>query len=261
MVFKIQTLRQSPLFNDCLMECIGVKCASEEEHIYVPNGNWLTKKKIYSAEMEIDFSNAVTLLNVNPSIRLNFKKKILPALKDKQIDKKLLLSHFYKLVESELKSYSNIINTSLYNSYELVYNPPGSLYTGFDYSKKKLIGLHIDVHESLPVTEAFSGFSLLNINIGDCERYFYFVDLTPLELLKKVDISLENTDKIYNIAHYNLKNKFFEKFPNYPILRLKILPDQAYIATTQAIIHDGGVNTMGFPDFTFLIPGKFKCIH
>jgi hypothetical protein len=136
---------------------------------------------------------------------------------------------------SKLKDYSGIVDTSSYNSYELVYNPPGSSYTGFDYSKKKLIGLHIDVHQSLPVSKAFSGFNLLNINLGDQERYFYFINLTPMELVEKIGISLASPENTYNAAYYNLKNNFFKKFGNYPVFRLKILPDQAYIATTQAI--------------------------
>ncbi len=208
-----------------------------------------------------DFSDAVTLLDVCPSIKEYFDEKKLKEIASDSIEvRKRKLFEFYKFVLKNLESYSSITNSTSYRSYELVQTPAQSMFTGYDFVEKKIMGLHIDVHESLPMKDVKNAFNLLSINLGDNERYFYFVDLSVPKIIKMLQDTQSDSFMTKSASEYKLKDHFFKKFPNYPVHRLKIMPGQAYIATTQAIIHDGGTNNKGVDDFTFFIPGKFKCM-
>ena len=51
---------------------------------------------------------------------------------------------------------------------------------------------------------------------------------------------------------------FMRCFPDYPVIRLRIAPNEAYIAPTENIIHDGSTLGKMYFDICLTIRGKFK---
>jgi hypothetical protein len=50
----------------------------------------------------------------------------------------------------------------------------------------------------------------------------------------------------------DLRDAFFAAFPDYPVLRVRLQPGQAYLCNTQNTVHDGATNDEGLPDLSFL---------
>lgn len=93
------------------------------------------------------------------------------------------------------------------------------------------VGLHIDNHLEFPRHRIL-------INLGCESRYFLFINLSIKQLYNLVSKHNNNilTD---NLGSSGLGIIFMQLFPNYPVIKLRIDPGEAYIAPTEHIIHDG----------------------
>ena len=56
----------------------------------------------------------------------------------------------------------------------------------------------------------------------------------------------------------NIYKQFALSFPEYPVLRIKINPYEAYIAPTEFIIHDGSNINTKYPDINLVVRGYFQ---
>lgn len=221
---------------------------------FLPKADW--KEVVYSQPLEANrgSQDTVFLIDVDPSIRDFFHTNIQPHLLQLTPEERspLLWSLANQALES-LKVFSKVTAKEMY-THELMINPPYLDSTSYDYENEKFIGLHIDTHQALSLEQRKNGFQLCGINLGMSERYFYFIDLTVEEICEKL--------KIANVQEYSkikkLTEQFLFSFPDYPIQRLTIKPNQAYLALTQNIIHDGASNCEGNPDITFFLAGYFS---
>ncbi len=123
------------------------------------------------------------------------------------------------------------------------YNPKESVY----------LGLHIDCWDKLPWDQRNTARNRILINLGDEERYFLFVNLTASQILKHIKM-------ISNGAPPYPYHNFFELFPNYPVVKIKLFPGEYYIAPTENIMHDGSTEEKIHLDIVFAMLGQFKII-
>ena len=97
------------------------------------------------------------------------------------------------------------------------------------------VGMHIDSWEAPPLTKDYNSKKRLCINLGQEDRFFLFINLTVVELLKA--IGLPEVSELKNRGLF-LGYKFMKLYPSYPVVKVKIAPGEAYIAPTTNIIHD-----------------------
>ena len=138
-----------------------------------------------------------------------------------------LVPYFIKFMNPEN---NNIAISSIY------VNKPNLQTTAFDRRNQYYIGLHVDNHDKSSQKNTNTR-NRLCINLSKSPRYFLFCNLTHVEAK---NYELFSKKESLNMSDCNtFRELFFQKFPHYPILRIKINPFQAYLAPTDNIIHDG----------------------
>jgi len=117
------------------------------------------------------------------------------------------------------------------------------------------IGFHNDCTEEMSIYTAHRFGNRISINFGREAREFLLVNLSLIQAYNMVKAkspkSISKTDLV------TLPKIFFDLFPDYPILRVKLEPYQYYIAPTDNCFHDG--RTLGNTafDMTMIFFGAF----
>ena len=137
---------------------------------------------------------------------------------------------------------------------DLIVHGPGQPSTAFNFDTGAFMGLHIDNHQDLPLDERERARTLCAVNLGFTERYLHFVNLPVSELL---ELLAERGVAAPSRAE-QLKDLFLARFPDYPVIRLALLPGHAYICNTQNTIHDGATPEGDLPDVSFLTMNEFR---
>lgn len=101
------------------------------------------------------------------------------------------------------------------------------------------VGLHID-------NQRGSSLHRILINLGSEPRYLLFINLSIQQLYNCV--SETDTNIISKKSGSSrICTAFMQLFPNYPVVKLRVNPGEAYIAPTEHITHDGcteGTNSL-----------------
>lgn len=137
---------------------------------------------------------------------------------------------------------------------DLVVNQPHLPSTAFHEQAQAFLGLHLDSHENLPLERRDEAMTLCAVNVGFTDRYLNFVNLPVRQLSQML---AERAVPGPETAP-RLKDLFFATFPDYPVLRLRIPPGQAYLCNTQNVIHDGATNDAGLPDVALLTMNRLR---
>src|SRR5262249_7733921 len=114
---------------------------------------------------------------------------------------------------------------------------PRLLTTTRDSRDNVRIGLHVDSWFGLPLSHRRTAPNRLCVNLGNETRRFLFVNLSLDKIVSllssrcgPIPTSFVNPTDIGRI--------FLSRFPDYPIVSVKIAPGEAYIAPTEYLIHD-----------------------
>ncbi|MGH9341124.1 MAG: hypothetical protein ACRD1R_16395 [Acidobacteriota bacterium] len=97
------------------------------------------------------------------------------------------------------------------------------------------IGLHIDRWDRLSVDELELSSNRVSINLGPVDRHFIFLNQTAASMaamLKRANVHIARDVLAIGRA-------FMSTLPDYPIVRLRLRPGEAYVAPTENILHDG----------------------
>lgn len=110
-----------------------------------------------------------------------------------------------------------------------------------DRNLNKKIGLHIDSWDALPLHKRSNSRTRICVNLGQTFRYFLFCNLNLVDMARyltnHLDIDTSGFDPNEMYKH------FFHAFPNYPAIRIKIMPFEGYLAPTEILVHDA--STLG----------------
>jgi uncharacterized protein len=126
-------------------------------------------------------------------------------------------------------------------------------------AKVSYLGLHLDSWEHTSLSTSSSK-SRLCLNLGKEDRHFLFINLPLNELLKAVgQTQSASASKMPRTLFSGYK--FMKLYPDYPVIKLRIAPGEAYIAPTGQIIHDATSISKSYPDITLHIIGDIRGFH
>jgi hypothetical protein len=133
----------------------------------------------------------------------------------------------------------------------------GLLTCTYDEQNRCLIGLHIDNFFARPLDSRSAAPNRLCINIGDSPRYLLFINLTLLQIQTMLrGGGVGETDLTQ--ADWRIDRLFLSRFPDYPVVQLRIDPGEAYIAPTENLIHDSTTFGLGGPEASITLLGRFE---
>jgi hypothetical protein len=117
------------------------------------------------------------------------------------------------------------------------------------------MGLHIDNAFGVLLSDDTIRSNRISLNLGKSDRFLFVINKTVSEIAELVtkasgisDIEDEKT----------LCNLFFQYYSNYPVMKVRIKPNEAYIAPTDNLIHDGSTLDMSEQDITLVFSGYFN---
>ena len=119
------------------------------------------------------------------------------------------------------------------------------------------IGLHVDRWDRLSVDELAQGSNRISINLGPVERHFIFLNQTApgmAAMLEGADLKVARDVRAIGTA-------FMAAFPEYPIVRLRLRPGEAYIAPTENILHDGSSAGVQETNHYLSLRGRFDFLQ
>lgn len=144
--------------------------------------------------------------------------------------------------------------------HSLVSNPPGLQTVTYNPKSGCYIGMHLDSFDKKTYPDTKYARNRICVNLGREPRYFIFYNLSltsMFELLKKLNkditTNLKETDFSRGIGF-----SFMKHFPNYPIIKVKINPKEAYIAPTENVFHDGSTFGNEKNDIQLTLRGYFE---
>jgi hypothetical protein len=112
------------------------------------------------------------------------------------------------------------------------------------------VGMHVDNWSMALLKNRHTAPIRICLNIGSEPRFFLFVGLTIQAIAEKVRSApgFHTTLGCTDIGRLFLSN-----CPAYAVLRLQVMPGEAYIAPTEAIIHDGSTESARLPDLSLSV--------
>jgi hypothetical protein len=139
--------------------------------------------------------------------------------------------------------------------------PPGRITTTVDthryLPKKPHVGLHLDSWENAPLRRRSQSDNRICINIGTETRYFLLINLSLLKIFELLGLSIA-TDLSRHYRGTRLPAEFMQRFPNYPVIKLALAPNEAYIAPTENMIHDASTLDKQALDRSLTFLGQFS---
>lgn len=133
---------------------------------------------------------------------------------------------------------------------------------GRDSSSKdlsgKYVGLHVDSWNAARMEDRVEGYpNRLCVNLGPEHRYLQFINLSLRQIAARTNCELIEDANVYDQVNVYVR-QFMRENPNYPVLRLTVMPGEAYLAPTEIMIHDGTTQGKQFFDASFTILGEFS---
>lgn len=158
----------------------------------------------------------------------------------------------------------------------LAYNAPELPTVTFNSETQSHIGLHVDSWDRLPLDRRHEATNRISINLGREDRYLLFINLT----LRTVLECLANGARPFSPIQVGWKRMWrrllktrqksqphaiptgataagqtlMQRYPAYPVVKIRVAPGEAYIAPTENMIHDASTLAKRAPDLhlTFL---------
>lgn len=124
----------------------------------------------------------------------------------------------------------------------------------YDQATQEFLGLHLDSWDKLPIEQRHLSTNRICINLGLEDRFLLFVNLTMMNMMHLVRIDSTVSQR----SPASVRHAFLTQYPDYPVIKLRISPGEAYIAPTENMIHDGCTLGKQFFDVTLTIRGHIE---
>jgi hypothetical protein len=120
----------------------------------------------------------------------------------------------------------------------------------------KLAGMHLDSWDRLPLRHRARSRNRICINLGREPRYLLFVNLTLMDMFGR--LRLRDPEDIYeDFRGLTIGRRFMASWPDYPVVRLRVDPGEAYILPTDNLLHDASTEGTTSADITLTYIGRF----
>ncbi len=115
------------------------------------------------------------------------------------------------------------------------------------------VGMHFDMWDRLAVDDLESGSNRVSVNLGPSDRYFIFLNQTAAGMA--AILNRENVPFRHDVNSIGVA--FMSAFPDYPIVRVRLRPGDAYIAPTENLLHDGNSSDVVDINHYLSVRGRF----
>lgn len=126
-------------------------------------------------------------------------------------------------------------------------NPPGLPTIGLDGDR--FVGVHLDNYVRQGASDRDGYPNRLCINVGPEARYFIFTNLSSGFVEQQTGIRPNDS--------LGVQRNYFRNFADYPLLRLRVEPGEAYVAAAQTLMHEGSTLGKDFFDVQVSFLGRF----
>ncbi|MCA3042216.1 MAG: hypothetical protein ING69_12845 [Rhodocyclaceae bacterium] len=130
--------------------------------------------------------------------------------------------------------------------------PPGLRSTSSNPEKGQFVGMHIDSWDGSTLTERLASRVRVNVNLGPDPRYFLYVPITIAGICKQLQVGGNNDEGLARP-----ERGVFRRNNSQRVVRLMVLPGEAYVASTDCVIHDGSTSGAKSKVFTFDLRAHF----
>lgn len=239
--------------------------------VFLPNQPW---REALDSEKQILFANTsslsnswqlgsgVAIIKVPDEVLASFDILGLKTLND-YTEKKLIFenSNYNTIILGFVSKLSHyLVNLKDFKIFGLNIAPSGLPSITNDVSQaqpnlRQFIGLHIDENDIVPVKDKISVRNRLSVNLGRSDRYLMFINLTLVDIYCACKGYDPAPDLYYSVSE--LTDEFLNLYPNYPVVKLRVRPGEAYIAPAQNMIHDAYNPETNYPDITLNFIGYF----
>jgi hypothetical protein len=121
--------------------------------------------------------------------------------------------------------------------------------------RKQRIGLHLDSWDRMPLRHRHRSRNRICINLGRAPRAVLLINLPLMDLFAQLGLD-DPADILADFRGLRLGARFMRARPNYPALRLRIDPGEAYILPTDNLVHDASSEGSAWPDVTLTFIGS-----
>ncbi len=137
--------------------------------------------------------------------------------------------------------------------YGIGINGPGMVTTSIDRNIDRIVGLHVDHWDQLPLTARSTAGNRLAINVGESAYYFLMLPATLEEMALSLGLPFADDADLNE-----LPGRFMAAFPDRPVFRFAVAPGDVYIAPTDNLIHDGSTAGMTVACRQIVFRGAFE---
>jgi hypothetical protein len=136
-------------------------------------------------------------------------------------------------------------------------NDPDRKTVTIDTNINQFIGLHVDSWEDLSLDIREQSTNRICINVGSEARWFLFLPFSVVEIARIMgrEIGAENVPPRDLTL---LGRMFMGMFPDVPVVRCRLQPNEAYIAPTENLVHDGSSEGQTGLDQAFTVLGHIR---
>jgi hypothetical protein len=242
-------------------EINGMPCF---QRAFVPREPWRSPtaeevKILQSSENDTDEYQQFGILTVPSKIKKSFQDLKLFACKTQQDAERIGATPAYKKAFADFVAHFS----SMHKSDEptiphfIYVGKPGLRTNTFNRQENFFIGMHLDSWERKPMSERHIARNRICMNVGLEPRYLLFYNLEYRQIVRKAGFP-ENFIFEKSHHHYEALYKFYELFPNYPIIKLRIDPYEAYLAPTENVVHDGCTTGCTQTDVNVAVRGYYQ---
>jgi uncharacterized protein len=195
-------------------------------------------------------ASTVTLFELPDDVAGLFSKLSLPLMWRSRSDFEEAKRNAFPIFVAEVSRSlnANLLETFQLCSSEVSYTPPGIPTSTYDNNQGRYRGLHIDNWSMPPkkLEERGQSSVRVGINVGVGRRSFVFVNLSVSRMLELLatctnfphrEVAYSNGNRRCNASAFS--EAFMSRFPDYPVIRVDLEPNQGYIAPVNNMLHDG----------------------
>lgn len=121
----------------------------------------------------------------------------------------------------------------------------------------EFIGLHLDSWYRGQLEKRDIAPNRICLNLGPSDRYLLYINIPLQEMFARLE-EVGSDDPERNYIGSPLGRAFMRQFPEYPVVKLRVQPGEAYIAPTENISHDGSSEGNLCLDVQLTIRGQFN---
>lgn len=123
--------------------------------------------------------------------------------------------------------------------------------------EKRRVGLHIDDWDRQSIYGRDKSENRLSINVGTTDRHLMIIPVSIKAILRLLTMKIGALYKSFEDPT-SLARAFMTAFPEMPVLRLTLMPGDAYVLPTELVIHDASSEGQYRPGSSLFFRGFFR---